>query len=504
MEKILCLGNNTEDTDVRTSRLAEQNNSINHGLISELDGGCIPEIQTGYYHSSVYDLQYSQLVELALGFDKVVVLDQDVADYSHPDAFYKTVRLAQQLSQTMPVQFLNPEHTKGVSYFQDLVNNNPSFCIFPFIELLANNGETTVCCRSSRPITRLADLKNFATDPNYQIIRKKMIAGDRLPEHCAVCYKLEGKGIVSARMQETVEWANRLNLRSVQDLLQIQQPVYYEVRASNICNLQCRSCGPEYSHLIAKEYKLLGINKKDFSNIEYTNFDFINFENLQKLYVAGGEPTAMIEFYDFLDRCIAEHKVDFELVINTNGTKINNRFKQQLKHFSNVSFIFSVDGYDRVNHYVRWPSHWNSIIENMHYVKNARHSISVNVTVSIYNMANLYKLLKFFDDEFPGMLVHCSNCESSNDTMSAFRFPFRDIALQNLTEIKQLKCYKNDGLLQSFIDALAIHYDRNHSVDIDKLKLFFEFNDKLDRSRNVTLKDYLPELEQARLLLDNN
>lgn len=501
-KKILCLGNNTVDTDTKTRDLALESGLTCYGLISELDGALPDSIDNGYYHTSVYDVEYHRLLELAQRFDQVIILDQPSDQYSHPDAFYKTIRLANELNESMTVTFLDPSHATSINYFEELVKTNKSFCIFPFIELLANNGSTSVCCRSSTEITKLKDLKNFSTDPEYQKIRNKMLSGERIPEHCNSCYNLEDQGILSARIQETVEWANRLNLNSLQDLKNIQHPAYYEVRPSNICNLQCRSCGPQYSHLIAREYTKLKLIGQEFSNLEFTNFDFINFTNLKKLYVAGGEPTAMLEFYDFLDRCIENNKVDFELLINTNGIKLSDRFKQQLKHFKLVSFVISIDGYDRVNYYARWPSDWNKIVENMHYLKSQGHSISTNTTVSVYNVLNLYTLLKFFDDKFPGMLVHCGNCESRNDILSGFRFPYPELALERLLPIQQLKCYKNDALLKSFVDGLINHYRSTPEIDLTRLKMFFEFNDKLDQSRNVKLADYVPELEQARKLLD--
>ena len=86
-----------------------------------------------------------------------------------------------------------------------------------------------------------------------------MLDGEPLNDHCRVCYNIEAKGIVSARQEETVEWANRLNLKSLNDLKKITKPAYYEVRPSNVCNLQCRICSPSASHLIAKEYKRIGI-----------------------------------------------------------------------------------------------------------------------------------------------------------------------------------------------------------------------------------------------------
>jgi sulfatase maturation enzyme AslB (radical SAM superfamily) len=327
-----------------------------------------------------------------------------------------------------------------------------------------------------------------------------MINGIRVPEHCSNCYKLEDKNILSARQQETVEWANRLNLTSLDDLEKITHPSYYEIRPSNICNLQCRMCSPSSSHLIGQEYKKLNL----ISNLppkERSDFSIVKFNNLKKLYVAGGEPTAMPEFYEFLDRCIQQKQTDFEFLVNTNATKLNNRFKKQLKNFSNLQFVVSLDGVGSLNHYIRWPSHWDTIVENMQYLKKNNHIISTNTTVSIYNVVGLHKLLKFVDDNFPGMLVHIQSCETDNDMLSPFNFPDSELAIERLRPIQDLNCYRNDRLLKSFVDGIIAYYQTNPTPDLEKLKLFFEFNDKLDQSRNIRLIDYVPELEKARALI---
>ena len=503
--KILCLGNNTEDTDTRTRQLALAASMPCHGLLSDLHTRITEESVAipGYYHSSVYDIEYGKLCSLGQCFTQIIVLDQPQEEYSHPDAFYKTVRLAKELAAVTDVVFLNPSSISNITFFEQLVQHNKSFCIFPFIELLTNmrsDGYTTVCCRSDTPVAKLQDLINFQTNPNYQAIRSKMIAGELIPTHCGQCYEHEKLGMVSARQQETVEWANRLDLTSLDDLAKIQHPAYYEIRPSNVCNLQCRMCGPVYSNRIAQEYKKLNLIF-DIPVDEKTDFDIIDFTNLKKLYVAGGEPIAMPEFYDFLDKCIENDHTNFEFLINTNATRLNPRFKKQLKHFSNFQFVVSVEAVGDVNYYIRWPSHWDAIIENMHYLKINNHVIATNTVVSIYNVTRLYTLLKFFDDEFPGMLVHCSLCDSNDSMLSGFNFPNAELALEQLRPITTLNCYKNDNLLKSFIDTLIAHYQTQPQPDLVALKLFFEFNDKLDASRNVRLADYIPELEAARELI---
>ena len=38
-------------------------------------------------------------------------------------------------------------------------------------------------------------------------------------------------------------------------------------------------------------------------------------------------------------------------------------------------------------------------------------------------------------------------------------------------------------------------------LNIEDLEKFFEYNDVLDKSRNILLKDYIPELEECRKLI---
>jgi hypothetical protein len=488
--KVLCLGNNSTDTHEQTTRLAHQSNHVNMGLITT--NTIIND--DGYYHTSVFDLSSAEIKELLVQFNKLIMLDQPIDQWTHPDAFYLTAKIVDDAEDLILVSRL--VETSHINFFEEFVEKNKSFCIFPFIELLVNNGNTTVCCRSNTPITKINEITDWATDSNYKEIREKMLTGELVPEHCSSCYNYESKGIKSARQQETVEWANRLGLKTLDDLLFLpvmQSPSYYEVRPSNICNLQCRMCGPASSNLIEKEYTLLGWHDPK-NKIDYTGFEFIKFDNLKKLYVAGGEPTAMIELYDFMQFCIDQNRTDFEFIINTNANKINKKFLELSDNFSNLQFIISIDGFMRINDYVRWLSDWDTIIENSKRL-SINHKISFNITVSLYTISRLNQLLEFIDVNFPKMIVHCTIAESQNDILSPYNYPnWEEIAI-NLSGIKHLNCYKNDRLLQSFIDGMI---DANPKKDSNKLKQFFEFNDMLDRSRNVKLVDYISELDKFR------
>lgn len=492
---ILCLGNNTEDTDTRARQLAKSRDLPCHGLLTELETALEYDNyrMAGVYHTSVYDLAFGRLIEVMDDFDLVVVLDQPKDQWTHPDAYLMTLRAVKQAKK--PVQYLDASSCRDFDFFQTLVKTNKSFCIFPFIELLAHSEHSTVCCRSERPVAKIGEIKDWRIQPDYQEIRGKMLAGQRLWDHCSACYRLEDRGILSARQQETVEWANRLDLRSMDDLDKITHPAYIEIRASNKCNLQCRMCTPELSHLIDREYRQIGLRKHaPIRTFDY-GFDIVDFTNLKKLYVAGGEPLIMPKFYQFLDRCIEQGQTDFELLINTNGTKLSQRFREQIKNFSNLQFVFSIDALGNLNHYIRWPSDWNTIVDNLSYLRDHGHKCAVNTTVSIYNVARLHELFDYLDHRFPNILIHV-NLAALPATTSLWLYPDHQQVIDNLKCIQTLPCYQNDNLFASSIDGMLQQFESRSQAPI--LHAFFEFNDKLDRSRSISLTDYLPELERWR------
>ena len=115
------------------------------------------------------------------------------------------------------------------------------------------------------------------------------------------------------------------------------------------------------------------------------------------------------------------------------------------------------------------------------------------------------RAIKVFScDNFKFALLHFSKNLSkmskwSTKTSSPIRcFPEYKLILSSLVNIVNLTCYKNDPLLMSFVDGLITHFGNTNLIDIIRLKKFFEFNDKLDNSREIQLKDYIPELEEYR------
>ena len=107
-QKILCIGNETESTDIAVSALAEKNDAINHGLIS--NSTFYPK-EFGYYHTSIADIPAGGIVtNLVQHFDLIMMVDQHIDSYPHWKSFVNTFcffSLANAQTLTVLLQFNN-------------------------------------------------------------------------------------------------------------------------------------------------------------------------------------------------------------------------------------------------------------------------------------------------------------------------------------------------------------------------------------------------------------
>ena len=463
--KRLYIGNTTSDTDRLVTELATQNNTVNHGLIT-----CASDItEDGFYHSTVVDITSAEIAKLDCD---IFLLDQPKESFSTTKEYHDTQKL------------VNVDNT----YWQQLVADNQSFCIFPFISHSLNHENTTLCCRSKKPVTKT---ENFDWNNSLTDIRNKMLQGTKI-DNCNGCYKIEDSGRTSDRQSQTIDWSRRLDLNSVYDL-KFNKPIMYDVFPNNTCNLMCRMCIPEYSVLIKRE-------QNDYNDYPATNWDYIDLEDAQVVYVAGGEPTAMLDFQKFLDRCEQEDRLDLEIRINTNAHKISESLFKKLDKFKNIMFAVSIDGYGCANDYQRWLSSWENISTNIQRIVAQKHSVNFNITVSIYTIFSIYELLKYLNDNYSRYTVNISYVGFKNDILNPFVFEYSNEILNKIASITKMDIYYNNKNLQNFVHGLLTNA-KSSTLMVEKLTKFFEYNDNLDKLRNSKLQDYIPELEEKRHLI---
>jgi len=495
--KVLFLGSNSPDSDLQTEKFAKENNTVNHGLITDIS----INIQLGCYHTSIVDVYAGGIVKLAKQFDKIILLDQPLEEWSHWKTLLSTFKIMVELEKLgYQTEFRSNDNTQSIQFMSDLLAKNKSFCMYPWMHLLEEYGDVLLCSKTKLPIKKLKDLDDWQSDADFNLIRQKMLQGEQL-NHCQLCYKEENLGFTSTRVHESLDWAVKMNIKSLDDLNKITLPTYYEVRPGNKCNLQCRMCCPENSDLIEEEFKRINFNYPSYPKI-WGNYDHIDVENISsgtRIYSTGGEPTIMPAFYDFLQRCIDAGRTDLDITLNTNGQKVSDKLINICKQFDDVNFSFSIDGFGKVNDYIRWGSEWQRTVDNAKRLRDNGFYISLECIPSLWNITNLHLLYEFYDREFPSSTVFLQQVYWPDGTMNVFNHPNSKLVVESLEKIKQTKMYYTDARdNKSMIDSLLAHYSKDPEPNVYWLTKFFNFNDMLDQSRNVKLVDYVPELEDCR------
>jgi pyruvate-formate lyase-activating enzyme len=500
-KKILCIGNETSNTDHLVSALAANDQTTNHGLIT---GDTYRLKDPGYYHTTIVDVAPGSIVvDLAPHFDLILMLDQGIDDYPHWKSFVNTFRLMIDLEKKQfKTDFRNNKNNKTIIYWHDLFKSNKSLCALPFINLINDYGSAVMCMKCPDPVTQIDSITDWSTDPAFAPIRNNMLAGLRMPDKCNICYEREELSGESARQFESLEWVMDLRLTNKLDLKNVKYPVSYEIRPSNKCNIMCRMCDDKHSHLIEEENKKLGIPvTTDIWRFQDFPYDKINFDTAKRIYWAGGEPTIFPEFYEFLRRCIKQNQVDFDLNIGTNAQKLSDRLMDLLKQFPRVTFSVSIDGYKKMNDYIRWGSNFDTIVDNCHRVQEQGHVLSFQTVISLYNATRVHKIYEFYDREFPGCNTLVQPAGDTSTSLGPWHNPLRKQVLESMYRCRETKVYYNSGRNTNHLVDEIIDRFENYDCDFDLLAAFFKYNDQLDQARGSRLGDYIPELEQARALL---
>ena len=487
---VICIGNGTELASSMARRTADSYGIRYYGVLESAT-----TLVAGGYHTSIYDIKLPELVNKLAGRNnvKVVVLDQDQTCYNDVKEFYDTIELAQSLVDCCSVEFVNPELSNPI---RQILETNKSFCILPFVSV--NYSDIVKHCCWMEPIGD--HYTDFENNPGSVELRKKMLAGEKDPV-CAQCYRIEDAGGMSQRQVQSTQWSHRLGIKSIDNLS--ANLVNYEVPLGNKCNLLCRMCNPGNSNLIDQEYTKIGLSSIPIGITAPNYFDRIDLATAEKISVAGGEPTINENFFEFLERCIEVDHTDIEISITTNCVSLPRRFLELVPYFKNFRCSISVDGFGQLNHYIRWPTQWNKLTENIQELTQLikPYNYSFNTTVSIYNISQLYNLFNFLETNHPG--IHCEIIYLEEpDYQQASNYPNKETALAELKRVQSLALYQKNENFKKRIDGL-VNLISNSTIDYKKLQAFYEFNDRLDASRCVKLADYIPELEQCRDSITN-
>lgn len=254
-----------------------------------------------------------------------------------------------------------------------------TFCVLPWIEKFENiNGSRYLCCHSKVPIN----------EDEKDLLRTKIFNQEPIP-HCESCYRLDRQLVISPRLEETARWLKNPKVKSYIDNWKPgdkEQTFFYHLLYDNKCNLACISCTPMYSSLWAKE---LGVKIKPHTPA----FDNKDIVSSAKVYIAGGEPLINEQFLSLLEQ-ISHSDQQPEVVINTNLTRVNSDIQKVLQRVKNLTLIVSVDAYEKVNEYHRWPMKWTKFIDNLNWARSIKCTVQFNTVIDAVSIVNAAELVE--------------------------------------------------------------------------------------------------------------
>ena len=140
-----------------------------------------------------------------------------------------------------------------------------------------------------------------------------------------------------------------------------------------------------------------------FNNEWYENPDFweqINSQipNLKQVYFAGGEPLMIKEHKKFLEEILRQGYSDKILIrYNSNALLLDDETIELWKQFKKVKFAVSLDATDQRNYYIRYPSDWETIVNNLHKLDNTPDNVQVSTAtaIQILNIKHLPDFVKW-------------------------------------------------------------------------------------------------------------
>ena len=291
-------------------------------------------------------------------------------------------------------------------------------CLMPWIHMhIWPNGNTFPCCMSdsSKVFGNVHDEKinDLINNDNFKKLRSDMLNGIK-PSACSRCYELEDSADSFTLRRNSLESfseflpliENTNDDGSINDF----KMHYMDIRFSNLCNMKCRTCGPELSSTwYEDQIKLFPDYKKTkFIDLK-TNINFMDdlkphLDTIVEVYFAGGEALITPQHYEILDYWLSTNRTDVRLRYTTNFSNLKFKDKDILgywKRFTDVRVAASLDTYANKAEYVRHGTDWKRIVENRKKMMEVCPDVyfEITPTVSVFSVHSLYEFHRSWVEE---------------------------------------------------------------------------------------------------------
>jgi MoaA/NifB/PqqE/SkfB family radical SAM enzyme len=418
------------------------------------------------------------------------------------------------------------------------------FCALPFVQYSTyNGGRYRLCCMAREPEAigkppvnqEILGIDRTWNHDYIKDVRKRMAAGEWLPE-CTECEHLERNEITSSRQWENAYWAdvidNVVATASANDW-EVDQPLQFDFRLGNLCNLQCQMCNKEASHLVSAERANmiatdLGIDHDDWRDDNIANkkqaviqpgMEWDSFEKMlpyaQKIKMIGGEPTVASDMFKLLDKATESgYAKNIELSFYTNITNMQDNWLAQLGQFKKVTVNCSLEGMGDMNDYLRPPSKWDSVwskFDKLVKFSNTKAGKCIKVRVTTVNqITSALGIVPFWRE------LHKYQCKeenrkgigiSSNQLIEPVYYNMayspqwlrqqqKDQILEFLEEIKD--SYYFEDYNEPLMDIIQYSEDAKHQYDPEIMQQYVDVTENYDRWRGHDVMTVAPEFARIK------
>lgn len=396
-----------------------------------------------------------------------------------------------------------------MEYNEDELFSNGSFCPLPWIhQYVQPTGMVSTCPIGTGSVGCVKDnsLEEIWNNDTMKQIRLDMLSGKKV-SHCAVCNT--NSTARNTQRQNTInDYRTTPQLRGHRDVIALTNPdgslpdhklTFIDFRFSNVCNLKCRICGPEFSVQIASE---ISKNKKVMLENADEHFPvvlragkdknqlfveaFKHMDSISYVYFAGGEPLIQFEHWKLLDALVESGRAkEISLQYSSNMTaymtaKSNRELIEKWKQFRVVNCHCSFDGFGEGAEYWRSGTdkdRLDTILRELAVDSALPDRQNIIFTLhTVLAWPNLVNYLNFVTYLLDNKLL--------TPYMDVSMWLLTNINVYSLQVLPRFKKDKYKNMMLSFIDDIESRIERN-IITSGETTVYRIDNGMLDTNRNL-------------------
>jgi len=193
------------------------------------------------------------------------------------------------------------------------------------------------------------------------------------------------------------------------------EPIWADIRPSNLCNLKCRMCYPDNSTEIAREWaELHSPDNNKILDHNYTtaelkqlsqrkHYELPDLNKVVNLKLLGGEPTVQKEVYNIIDKLEYNEHSKCDITTNATNPQQFNNIAPYLKKFAQVGWCVSIDGTEASYEYIRTPAKWDRFNEAVTQLMTKQYGrintvVTFHFVLQAWNWSSVPDVLRYIDD----------------------------------------------------------------------------------------------------------